>query len=46
MNLAIPVPGEGNADTTEKKPEPVNEGDSNKDNAEETKEVPEEHTEL
>merc|ERR1711874_524225 len=37
--------GEGDTDTTDKKPEPVNEGDST-DNTEDTKEVPEEHTEL
>jgi len=43
--------GEGDTDTTDKKPEPeiveeVNEGDNIKDNAEEPSEVPEEHTEL
>merc|ERR1712083_515809 len=37
--------GEGDTDTTEKKPEPVNDGDST-DNNEDTKEAPEEHTEL
>merc|ERR1719228_3010111 len=37
--------GEGDTDTTDKKPEPVNDGDST-DNTEDTKEVPEEHTEL
>merc|ERR1712002_531283 len=38
--------GEGDSDTTEKKPEPVNEDNSAKDNVDETPEVPEEHTEL
>merc|ERR1711942_213409 len=40
--------GEGDSDTTEKKPEsePVNEDTSAKDNIDEIPEVPEEHTEL
>jgi hypothetical protein len=43
--------GEGDTDTTDKKPEPeiveeVKEGENIKDNAEEASEVPEEHTEL
>merc|ERR1712083_1270587 len=38
--------GEGDSDTTEKKPGPVDEDNSAKDNVDETPEVPEEHTEL
>merc|ERR1712083_995995 len=38
--------GEGDSGTTEKKPEPVDEDNSAKDNVDETPEVPEEHTEL
>ena len=46
--VSFHVTGEGDSDTTEKKPEsePVNEDTSAKDNIDEIPEVPEEHTEL
>ena len=51
MEVTEDILGEGDTDTTDKKPEPeiveeVNEGENIKDNVEEPSEVPEEKTEL
>ena len=51
LEVTEDILGEGDTDTTDKKPEPeileeVNEGENIKDNVEEPSEVPEEKTEL